>query len=223
MKPLTLAGALCLVLEQAWERRTRREMAEAGSRPAPLMRRWLEAVPVAVGDAARLYADHFEAEIGMSRDFAVVGALLLAAADAVARPGPARNTLACALVALPFSKLVAKPLFNEVEAAAPLVGRLALLREEEVVWGLAASLARDGADWPESKRRLARVPVPSRAQRAVESLDLDPPRSVLFEQRALDCRQRRRRLQRRLLGGLAAGVGLIVGGVAAARAVCCRK
>lgn len=212
---LTLAGLTCLLLEQRWERRTRQEIeaANEGAVP-PLMAHWLTRTSVSRGAAARVYRRHFDAEMRMSRAFATTAAASLGLMDAGMTTLAARLTLAAAVVAVPASKLVAKPLFNEVEAGLPGLGVLALLREEEVVWALAAELATEtpGDAWPAAAASLRDVAVPTAARLRARALDLEAPRVNAFLQHEDRCRATRVGAQRRWLFALiaaAAGTAIV--------------
>lgn len=213
---LALAGLTCLLLEQRWERRTRREM-EAASHGVvpPLMSRWLAHTPVSRTRAVRAYRRHFEAEIRASRAFATTAAISFGLVDAGMGASTARIALAVAVVAVPASKLVAKPLFNEVEASLPGLGTLALLREEEVVWALAAELATEVPHdaWRPAAKTLQQVPVPSAARRRARDLDLAEPHVDTFQRHEERCRTTRLATQRRWLGVMfTAAAGIAVAG-----------
>jgi hypothetical protein len=211
---LTLAGAALVAAEAAWERRTRRELEACQAAVLPprlpeLLERWKRlGLPLSPG-TRQFYAEHFEAEIRVSRR--AVWSLLpvLACLDA-ALPPAARGPAAGLLVLLPLSKRAAKGPFNEVEAALPVVGEMALLREEEVLWGLAAAAAREGR-YAEQREALLAAPVPSRARRRAARLLGPQPDEPLFRRRAAECRRRRLALQKRGLAWLA----LAAGGLAA--------
>ncbi|NDD31314.1 MAG: hypothetical protein EB084_23940 [Proteobacteria bacterium] len=222
---LTLTAALSLLAERAWERRTRREIALCNrastgspfeSAPPPLLIRWLEGLPVGQPDAAAVYAWHFEAEMAMTRRFTDVVCGLLVAADLVRIPDAARGALALAVVCAPVLKRLAQQRFNEVEAALPLVGTLALLREREVVWSLASVLARQSGpscDWAHVRDRLTRIPVPTAGRRDAQALDLASPRPMRYALQARASRQSRLDLQQKALRGLVLGGALMLGGL----------
>lgn len=214
---LTLAGLTCLLLEQRWERRTRQEIeaANAGAVP-PLMAHWLACTPVSREAASRVYRRHFNAEIRMSRAFAINAAVSLGLVDAGIATPAARVALAVGVVAVPVSKIIAKPLFNEVEAGIPGLGTLAMLREEEVVWALAAELATETPrdTWPAAAESLREVAVPSAARVRARALDLEAPRVDVFLQNEERCRAARLGSQRRwLIALIAAAAGTAAAGI----------
>jgi hypothetical protein len=186
------AAMILILLERYWEWRTRREIAACLSaapeaRVPPLAATWARLSNDA--HARRFYVEHFETEIEISRAFAIGAAATMALVGRVP----------IAVAAIPLSKWIAKQAFNEIEASLPVLGRLAWLREMEVVAGVGAASAA-------SVDRLAALCVP-RAIRG--SIRAALPRPEARESHARRCRSARRKLAFRLLAGLVGGAVVI--------------
>lgn len=213
---LTLAGAWMWIAEAAWERRTEREMAwcreDAPAGPPPrLLAAWWHLAPFPRAASAAFYADHMRAELVMGRRAVAAAIPCLVVGDVVlARSGRVRWAVTAALALLPVSKLVARSAFNEVESVLPITGPLAMLREQEVLWGLAA-LSASSRPWSAYHAALPQVPATRMARRCAASADLRHPDAAAFRKRAARCRDRRLRRQAGVLGiCLLAAAGLVL-------------